>query len=204
MTVDFSPSTGLEEIGSEALVALFSDLNAELTVQELAGQTRDATYGSERNLPYVALTLERVETTNFHLGHRPSLIEAPIDEYPNVSVMAYQSQPAADQGDQIESWDISLFVEIMVKSPGTDSRNRDELHHTEEIVNKRIQRTTNAVVNVLQRNKTLGGTVLEVKTPPAVTVTDAFLRREQSGHGPVWLWQGARLEFQVEKHADYY
>jgi hypothetical protein len=204
MSIDFSTSTGLEEIGSQALASLFSDLNTELGVQEVAGQTRDATLGEERGLPYVPLTLERITETNFHLGHRPSLIEAPINEYPSVSVMAYQSGPSKDQGDHVESWDVNLFVEIMVKSPGADKRNRDELHQSEEIVNKRIQRTTNAVVNVLQRDRTLAGTVAEVKIPPSIVVTDAFLRSEEAGFGPVWLWQGARLEFQVEKYADYH
>jgi hypothetical protein len=83
-----------------------------------------------------------------------------------------------------------LYVEIMCKSI-TD----------EGIVNKRIVRTTEAVNLVMQEDPTLGGIVTGFEGDVAPSLSDVFTRRERTNYGPVWFWQGARLEYVVRKDA---
>lgn len=196
--MDFSPGTGLERIGYQVLLALHASLNAELGVQASNWAQLDSDMASELRKPYVPVQLEEIGNQNFYLGHRPSLMQASIESYPNVSVMMPQARPAPDQGDQWDTYQDSIVIETLVKSIDVD----DGL--AEMICNARIQRTASAILSVLGRNKTLDGTVMPMQTPPSVTISNVFVRNEAEGHGQRWLWQGARIELAYERHSKIY
>ena len=153
--------------------------------------TSDAEIALLRGQDYVPTVLEPVEPVNFYEGHRPSLINATIEKYPNCSVMANQATPAAlDLIDQADAYRCNLFVELMVKTIDN-----------EETVNRRVQRMAEAVNITMMSDQSLGGVVTAFDGPPVVVVGDVFVRKEKTSYGAEWLWQGARLEYVVRKEA---
>ena len=194
---------GLERIQREAFLVLFNNLNQEIAILESAWTTLDNELAVATGRDFDPITLERVEDFNFHMGHRPSLIEAPIQRYPNVSVMAYQVRPeGVNQIDQMAQSLDRLFIEVMVKSPqyatSTEEANDGQVE-AERIVNARVQRLTDAVNNVIQNKRTLNGTVQDIIGIPSVIISDVFPRASHTSYGQPWLWQGSRLEYEVSK-----
>lgn len=177
---------GLTELTEAAFSVLLSDLNAEIVSVGNRYLTSDQALAAARGLAYATVNLEPIQTNNFCLGHRPSLIEAPIENYPNISVMAYKSSAEPNSVDQIDQTIANLYVEVMVK--GTELEG-------EELVNRRITRTTDAVVNVLNKNSTLSGTFLPLERPPTVNIENLFVRRKEKGKSEVFYWQGSRIDY---------
>ena len=184
MTADFSASFNLELIGKQMFAILRDELNDEVQAVQGTWKTIDQQYG------ILPTEVERIADENFYHGHRPSLIDAPIENYPNCSVMAYSATTQETDFDHEERALVRVFVELMCKSV-TD----------EEEVNTRTQRTTDAVIRVVSKHPSLNGLVTEVANTPQVDISDVFSRLEQSSSGPKWFWQGARLEFAVQKYA---
>lgn len=185
---------GLEEIQRQAFLVIFENANNAIAQIESEMAVSDQEFANRTGRPYVPVEIERISNENFHEGHRPSLIKASIERYPNVSVWALRATPSAESGDfdQISVFNTLLYVEIMVKAEGDQG---------EEVVNHRVQRTMEAVNAVLMANQTLNGAVSGFSADPTVNLTDVFTRKERTSYGPEWLWQGARLEYAVRKEA---
>jgi len=186
-------TTGLEEIQREALYVLMDNLNDALADMEAYWAPKDEALALRLGIDYVPTTLEPVIPTNFHEGHRPSLIGAPIDRYPNVAVMCFRAAPSAESAayDHMESYRDALWVEVMVKS-----------QVSEEECNRRIHRMASAANLCMMAHKTLNGSVSGMDTAPTTNISDLFKRKEKaSGYGPEWYWQGARLDYTVRKEA---
>lgn len=200
MSVLTDSSTGLERLGREVVLILHANLNDELETVEAEWGPYDEEYSSVVHKLYNPTTLERIEDGRFYLGHVPSLIEAPIDAFPNVSVMGFQAQ-----NDPISNIDlyygvaVNIFIEIMCKSGPYPDINVAVSDAGEETVNRRVTRTTDAVVSVINRNPTLNGLVQPIQTPPSVTIFDVFKRHQNRDRGPLFYWQGSRLEYRVTR-----
>ena len=179
---------------------LHSDLNDELDVVEAEWGPYDEEYASVVHKLYNPTTLERIEDGRFYLGHVPSLIEAPINAFPNVAVMGYQAQGSVPEAmDLYYGVAVSIYIEIMCKSGPYPDINVAISDAGEETVNRRTTRTTDAVVSVISRNPTLNGLVQPIQTPPSITIFDVFKRHENRDRGPLFFWQGARLEYRVTR-----
>ena len=190
-TIISLPVIGIEPIQRAAFRQLFAGLNSALAQMALFMDLSDHEIATLQGQTYEPTVLEPVEPANFYEGHRPSLINAPIDKYPNCSVMANQATPApADFIDQADAYRCNLFVEVMAKT--IDS---------EEVVNRRVQRMAEAVNITMMVDQSLGGVVTSFDSPPVVVVGDVFVRKEKTSYGAEWLWQGARLEYAVRKEA---
>lgn len=185
------PIIGIEPIQRAAFKQLYDGLNGAISQMALFMDQSDAEIATLRGAVYEPTVLEPVDPANFYEGHRPSLINAAIDKYPNCSVMANQATPATlDLIDQADAYRCNLFVEVMAKT--TDS---------EEVVNRRAQRMAEAVNITMMADQSLGGVVTAFDGPPVVVVGDVFTRKEKTSYGAEWLWQGARLEYAVRKEA---
>ncbi len=187
-----SPTLGLERVARETLIVLIETLNDELAAQEIAWAPLDEDLATRRGLTYEPTLLEPVELQNFYLGYQPSLINAEVEKYPNVSVMADRagSAPGGEAFDHIDVYLLSLSIELMVKSL-----------KSEEEVNLRVQRMADAVNICMLGNKTLRGKVSAFEGAPDVNVSEVFVMKEKKAYGPEWVWQGARLEYVVRKEA---
>lgn len=199
-----TPSMGLEEIQRAALLVLADTLNEALPLVEAAWAPSDLSFATRMGILYVPTLLELVVPENFVEGYRPSLIDAPIERYPNVASMAYRATPGsgAELYDHQESYRAALTIECMVKAT---------LEEGEAVCNRRAHRMVQAVHTCLMANETLGGIVSGFGGAPTASVTELFTRKDRGGdassrgtrtsYGPHWFWQGGRLEYAVRKEA---
>jgi hypothetical protein len=191
--MDFGASTNLERLSREVFLCLHASINAEIAVQASLWAPRDQQFSAAIGTTYSPLYLEPITTPNFHLGHTPSLIEAPIEKYPNISVMGETADKVEDDFtyDQGGEWYVGVSVELMCKSVVDE----DEVY-------RRIARTADAANNVLMRNKTLNGLV-ELVSMENQQISDSFIRKELKSRGTDWFWQGSRLEYIIQVNATY-
>jgi hypothetical protein len=203
MIVDLLDQLDLEGLQDQAAIILAEEVNEEIA--SIDGQRVEADNALYTVLGLVTtLPMACEPIVEFHPGHRPSLIDAPIEHYPNLSVMAYQAQPRTSSDDQGTWYGVTVSVEVMVKAVGSDDEDRftRENQAAEELVNRRVQRTARAVHNVMLRDRSLGGFLIGsgLGDTPTRTIGDAFARREKDGSGARWLWQGARMDFTIDKY----
>lgn len=194
MTVISEPLIGLEQIQRAFLYQLMENVNGAIGEIENWMALSDEELANRRGVPFAPTLIERVDPQNFVEGHRPSLIDAPIDNYPNIAVWAVRGAPSPESEslDQLSVYSDTIFVEILVKS-----------QESEEEVNRRIQRTVEAVNIAIAQDRSLGGLVTGLDGDPVVDLSDVFTRKERTSYGPHWFWQGARLEYAVRKEAVY-
>lgn len=189
-----TPLIGLEQIERAAFTLLVEKLNDALAEMESFMAQSDEDVATLLGRPHTATVLEPIELDNFHEGHRPSLIDAPVDAYPNISVMAVRAVPSPDDAafDQLSSYRDVLFIEMMARA------NPDE---GEVVVNRRIKRMAEAVNGVLMGDQSLKGVVTGFESAPTLNISDVFTRKERTSYGQHWYWQGGRLEYTVRKEA---
>lgn len=200
---DFLSSQIGFEIGTRAAqLILLEGVNDELAAQEELWAGSDLALQELLGGGPGQTDLERFETTAFHAGPHKSFLKAPPAAFPNVSVMAYYTQPEAVQFDQIDNMQLRLYVEVICKAGPISSEGSTEHSDFETIVHRRIERTTEAVHAVLRRDPTLRGTVLPTEVPPRGGIGDqSWVRREEKGSGPRYLMQGSRLEYTLQRQA---
>jgi hypothetical protein len=196
--MNFNASTGLEQVQRAAFLKLFDNLNDAIQAVQTNWDTSDSTLAAHTGRTYTPLVIEQIAPENFHEGHRPSLIKAPIDNYPNISIYGVRATPNPESAlhDHKNVWNNLLFIEVMCKSTSSDAEDPPD---AEEIVNRRLVRTCEAVHAVMDDNPTLGGVVTGYEGDLSMSISDVFTRREQTHYGPVWYWQGARLEYVLRK-----
>lgn len=195
--MDLTASVGLELVQLEAFAVLYENLNDALEQSQARGDAVEARLEELFGEAPDPVVLELVDKTprasdpggNFYLGHRASLINAPIEQYPNVSVVADDITPDPlldfDQGSAYRD---RLRIEFMVKSiVGEDE------------VNKRVQRMLDAINAVMMSNRSLNGVVPEGLTLSRGFIGNVFPREAQTSYGDRWFWQGGRLDYVVTK-----
>lgn len=196
---------GFEDLQVAIYGVLQDQINTYIAAEETYGHTLDATLASyDDYLREIGdVELERFEARNIHNGHRPSMIEAPIDEYPNLSVaaMLITPNPVNANADYGHSLATRVSIETIVRSGPYREDLRDLDKIGEDIVGRRIKRTTEAIFKLMQDNRAVGGLYLPPDMPPTVSLGDIFIRQEDgpSGTGNRWYWQGARMEWLYAK-----
>jgi hypothetical protein len=183
---------GLEQIQRQAFYVLFDELNPVIAQISAEMDVSDRDFATHTGRTYSPVVVEQIDANNFYEGHRPSLIKAPIDRYPNCSIWGVRAVPTPESAvlDQVSVYSDLLFIEVMCHSPIDEGE-----------ANKRLLRTVEAVNICIMRNQTLRGLVHGLGTDPTLNVSDVFTRRERTSYGPQWYWQGARLEYAVRKEA---
>lgn len=182
---------GLEQVQRAAFFTVLDGLNANIGVVQTYMNSSDQEFATRVGVTYAPTIIELVANANFHEGHRPSLISAPVSEYPNVSVTGNRATPSAENNsfDQLDSYRDTLAIEVMVKSIESESE-----------INRRVRRTAEAINITIMQDPTLGGVVNGVEAP-TVMISDVFTRKERTAYGPHWFWQGARVEYGILKEA---
>lgn len=191
-------TTGLERISREIVMIFADQLNDEIALQEAAWEQLDQEMANTLGFAYSAITVERFPLTHLYLGHVPSLINADVSRYPNLSVMGFVSRQSGEGIDLYHSINDTIFIEVMCKS-GPYQASDASPSPGEDLVNRRTQRTTDAVVAVMNRNPTLNGLVQRIVGPPEVEISDVFGKHEHRDRGPRYWWQGSRLMYRVER-----
>lgn len=196
--LDLGTGLGLETLQRRVATILHDEVNAMLATIAAEKATEDTDFYSYMGIAAPTITVEDI--VKFHTGHRPSLIEAPVTEYPNISVYAYSGAPQVSSDDHGTIYQQRLSVEIMVKAlPGDQSGDNfsREWQEAEELINIRIQRTSDAVLRVMRAHA--HDPDLDLGDTPTVNLGDIFVRREKDAAGDRWLWQGARHDYTIGK-----
>lgn len=202
MAVSFGPGTNLEPLQRALLLQLKANVNDKLDELNEFWKPKDEELAAALGYEYVDSTCEHIAV--FSDGHRPSFIDAPIENYPNISVMAYHAEPSPEQFDQADSYSNTAFVELIVKSQTFEDDDLKVREDAETVVNRRVQRTADAVQRSVSLDPTLGGTIFTLQNPPTVDITDVFIRREDvKKGGDKWAWQLARLEWKATTYSNF-
>lgn len=194
MSILTDETTGLETLQRATVQILHDNLNGQLITTEAMWQQKDIDFAASMNQVYKEVTLEPIADANFFSGHKPSLIERGPDYFPSVTVLAYSSGTGPDAGTD-QAWGLSerISIETLVKAgfyPDDDISGIGE-----DIVNGRIQRTTDAIISVMAHNRTLGGLVSNIGDTPDVQISEVFaVTHERSGR---WYWQASRIDLIV-------
>jgi hypothetical protein len=190
----------LEKIQREALIVLFGGLNNMIAAMNTTWLAEDDALFTSLGRGNATWTVETIANENFYPGTIPSLINAPIEKYPNVCVVCYQATPKPSTDDLGENYTDILAVEIMVKSGSFDPDTNLSLGiFYEQEVNSRIHKTLDAAHMTLLNNRHLNNTIPELPAPE-VAIGDLFIRRLEGGSGDRWYWQGGSLTYQLDKY----
>lgn len=191
---------GFEPTSRAARLVLYENLDAEIDRQQARWLEADLELQRLGLDPGVGqVEVDRVPAANLFEGPHKSLLESPVERFPNVSVAAYMTVPSAEQFDQFDTNDLTLFVESMAIA-GPVGEGQEVVYET--IVHRRIQRMTEAVAAVIRQSGTLLGTVNPIQMPPRGGVGNAsWLRPKEKGAGPRYIWQGSRLQYTLQRHA---
>ncbi len=198
MTLDLSLSFGTERLEQETIMVLHRSVNIEIIAQMSHWSALDQAFATEMEIRFDPVYVEPIQDENFYTGHRPSLIDADYDRYPNVAAIANRSTPRGGDGgyDQGEAFDMLLAIEIMCRSEPAASLDDGK---REREVNSRTQRTADSVLACLTRNKTLNGTIFALGGTPSIRFSETFAGREAKGSGKRFLWKGSRIEVSAYK-----
>jgi len=200
--MQYTGRLSMELVQRQALVVLFDGLNNMISSMNSTWATEDDALMTALGRGNASWTVEPIANENFYPGTIPSLINAPIEKYPNVCVVCYTADPKYSSDDTGENYTHVMAVEIMVKSGTFDSNAplTDGIFFEQE-VNSRIHKTLDAAHLTLLANRNLSNTIPDLPAP-RVTVGDLFVRREQQGQGSRWYWQGGSLIYDLDKYVD--
>lgn len=200
--LEATPIVGLEDVQRAAFYVFFEGLNTALDQVAAYWLPRDEEFDTRVGTTLAPIELEPIPNSNFHEGHKPSLVLSGPDAFPNIAIFATRADPGPenDRFDQIDQWSDSLLIEMMVKALDEDT------------VNRRVQRMAEAVVMCIRRNPTLGGAVTGITTAPSLNISDVFAVRSPGQGGAYqgqgnpgqtpggrYIWQGATVQFRVPK-----
>lgn len=193
---------GFEPAARATRLILTTQLNDEISRQSDRWKLADSALQQlGLDLTVGQIDVPHIPLANFHEGPHRSLIEADPDQFPNCSVMAYQTvRSPSSFADQLDSSDITLFIEMMAMT-GPVPAGLEVSHET--IVHRYIQRMTEALAIVMARadNHTLLGVAHNLQTPPRGGVgNSSWIKRQNKGAGAKFLWQGSRLQYTLQRH----
>jgi hypothetical protein len=192
-----------EVIQRAAIVVLFNHLNNMIQSMGSTWANEDDEYWQSLSRGNQDWFVEKIANENFYAGNIPSLINASIDRYPNVSAICYSATPPNSLDDEGELYNVLLTIEVMVKST------------SEEEINSRIQKTLDAIHLTFmdtRENRTLNNTIPMLNAPKQ-SIGDVFIgrererdrtRKERTHTNEKWFWQGGSLEYVVNKFVDFY
>lgn len=182
-----------ENIQRAVFYILFEKVNPALVEIAAAWEQSDRDIAELREQEYEPTILEPVQKDKFYEGFRPPMITRPVTDYPNVSVVVNRTveAPESAQWDHQTVYRNTVVIEAMVKATKAEG---------EEICNRRAQRMRNALINCLQIDPTLGGTVSGFETGMSSQLSTLFTReRRKEAYGGEFFWQAVQIEFAVNK-----
>ena len=179
-TGDGPASIGLEEAQVAAVVQISENLDACMTRQTQAWDPIDQQLATKLGTRYRRTKLERPPRGCIYPGVRGGVLDMPWDRFPAIYVMADRAQAKTQDVDGLNSYQIALYVEGLVRSDAFNYDDKEERVFHEGMVDRRAKRTINAIIEAIQIDPSLGGAVLPLPTPSAGQ-TDSFTLQ---GHDP--------------------
>lgn len=180
-----------------------ANLAEELRRQAAEWDPIDKTTASLLEYEYRRTHLEPIR--NYLLGDRPSVLRKPWTFFPTISFTAHDSglSPEALRMDYTTAYTVPFWIEAIVPGDHFDSDDEDEQVFQEGVVERRTQRTADAIVQCLLRDRTLGGVATESTLNLRVRQTPSFQiqGKEKDQHGQSCIFSLARIDAQVDVYA---
>jgi hypothetical protein len=174
-------SIGVEEVQVSATVQIAQNIDACLKRQAQAWDPVDQQVAVKLGTRYRRTRLETPPKGCIYSGVRGGVLDMPWDRFPAFYVMVDRASPKAESvafDESLRAFAIQLYVEGIVRSDAFNYEDREERVFHEGVVDRRAKRTTNAIVECIQIDPTLGGAVLPLPTPEAGQ-TDSFTLKGQ-------------------------
>lgn len=176
-------SIGLEEAQVAALVQVVDNLDAALTRQAAFWDGVDQEVALKLEQRYRKTILERPPKGCIYSGVRGGVLDMPWDRFPALYVMADNATPKAESAafdDSLRAYAVGLYVEGFVRSDLFNYEDKAERIFHEGAVDRRAKRTINAIIECIEIDPSLGGSVQPLPAPSAGQ-TDSFTLQ---GHDP--------------------
>jgi hypothetical protein len=188
-----------EQVQRAAKAQLIKYLPSITKQLQYSWDQRDKEYYEITGFEFNRILIPQVEKNNFFTGIKPSLMEASLDRWPNITTTCHDFKPASFQPDQFDVVEATLFIDILCKSEPIKQENLhdEEGIKLEEELDSKLQRLSDAVHMSIKKNASLGGVLTgEISNPPVAKTSEPFVRNEPS---PVCILQGRLLEYKVQK-----
>jgi hypothetical protein len=176
-------SLGMEEAQVSALVQIVDNLDACLQRQSDAWDAIDQELALKLETSYRRTILERPPKGCIYPGVRGGVLDMPWDRFPALYVMADQAVPKAESAsfdDSLRAYAVNLYVEGFVRSDLFNYDDKADRIFHEGAVDRRAKRTINAIIECIEIDPSLGGSVQPLPAPSAGQ-TDSFTLQ---GHDP--------------------
>jgi hypothetical protein len=156
----YTLDTQLEEVARAMLLTLTTALPQALTDVAAVMADEDAVYYAALGEPVPDTPLP--PPAKWFEGHHPSILERPVDEFPNVTCMAYNHRSANDlAADQYEPFAYPVYVEAAV------------MHTDESTINRVAWRYAKALHRAVLYNDTLRTALPQVGADDSVVIQRA-------------------------------
>lgn len=204
MTVDIDHQIrmGAEDLQWEIFKNLFSNLNEAIaSEEEYAQEAIDDQFAALTGRSAHRVKVPRIKPENFHMGNRPSIIEAPPSELPAVAVTCRNLSPsAAYDHDRSYTSAMRLTIECITHSGPYEvdgegnaiTRGVDP----ESDVERRCKRVSEAIHRIISLSSNVGFDFRHDGQSPSVLWGDIFIRdaigTKDAGR---YYWQGVQLQY---------
>lgn len=150
--------------------------------------------------------IRRVDPKNIYIGARPSLLQAPIDFWPSITIRCGDLRPARGaQGDQWDVFNCDLYIEVMCYGGPVD---REHLHLQEGIdaegsVNLQTHLLSGAVQMCIAQDRSLGGAIMAIQDPPSIhpSFPTAVPGDSQERTGDYYIYQGRQHHYVITRNS---
>jgi hypothetical protein len=127
------------------------------------------------------------DLTGWTRGHDPTVLGRPYDEYPSVSILSHTIRPAPTDGqdDYNDIFVVETYVEVVTMADNP------------WLVNLRSKRIRQAVLEIMKKNKDLGGLAAGEASGPTAVMTNADSRPAypDTGEGEGFWQQAVRMDY---------
>lgn len=172
-------SIGMEEAQIAAAIQIKDNIEACLERQSQAWDAIDQAVSVKLNTRYRRTRLEPPPPGCVYPGVRGGVLDMPWDRFPAIYAMADRAAARPDLGsDENSVYAVQLYVEGFVRSDTFNYEDKAERLFHEGAVDRRAKRTINAIIECIEIDPTLGGSVLPLPTPSAGQ-TDSFTLQGQ-------------------------
>lgn len=174
----------IEEVALSLMESLQAHLPDAISAVNMEAAGRDARWAALSVDVALTGSVQLAEPALWLPGHNPSILDRPIEDFPNIVVMAYDHRSAGDEAsDQTEPTTYTAYAEVFCAVAD------------ETVSNRMAWRYAEALHQAMVTDETLGGLVVPVSSTPAVMVSNAAGRRLSPQSDDVIWVQGARVEY---------
>lgn len=187
----------LEDVGMALAMTVKTQLPQALLDVQAEQSAKEAAWAAVLGpMPQLAAL---PEPASWFVGHHPSILDRPAEDFPCVVVMCYDhnSGTPADpwSTDQTEVMAERCYVEAAVSLPITDLSSDIEV----ALINRMATRYASAIHRSIVRGETLGGIVQPIEQTPHVLLGGTNRRRVTVESDASMYVQASRLEYTFKR-----